>query len=97
MNIRLFKLISSHYWQSNKDEKVFLQETEIDLENLIPRLIAISANKSDIKIFIRADKILSYGKVIEIMGMINSAGFTKIALVTDFPKPKLKPKLKKNK
>ena len=81
----------------NKDEKIFLQETEIGLENLIPRLIAISANKSDTKIFIRADKILSYGKVIEIMGMINSAGFTKIALVTDFPKPKLKPKLKKNK
>ena len=81
----------------NKDEKIFLQETEIGLEKLIPRLIAISANKSDTKIFIRADKILSYGKVIEIMGMINSAGFTKIALVTDFPKPKLKPKLKKNK
>ena len=81
----------------NKDEKVFLQETEIDLENLIPRLIAISENKSDTKIFIRADKVLSYGKVIEIMGMINSAGFTKMALVTDFPKPKSKPKLKKNK
>ena len=80
----------------NKDEKIFLQETEIDLENLIPRLIAISQNKSDAKVFIRADKALSYGKVVEIMGMVNSAGFTKIALVTDFPKPKLKkPKLKK--
>ena len=80
----------------NKDEKIFLQETAIDLENLIPRLIAISQNKSDAKVFIRADKALSYGKVVEIMGMVNSAGFTKIALVTDFPKPKLKkPKLKK--
>ena len=75
----------------DSDEKA----TEIDLENLIPRLLAISENKRDTKIFIRADKILSYGKVVEIMGMINSAGFNKIALVTDFPKPKFKPKLKK--
>ena len=81
----------------NNEEKIFLQETEIDLENLIPRLLAISENKRDTKIFIRADKILSYGKVVEIMGMVNSAGFNKIALVTDFPKPKFKPKLKKKK
>ena len=79
----------------NKDEKIFLQDSEIDLENLVPRLIAISKNKSDRKIFIRADKILSYGEVVKIMGLISSAGFNKIALVTDFPKPKLKPKLKK--
>jgi biopolymer transport protein TolR len=81
----------------NKDEKIFLQDSEIDLENLVPRLIAISKNKSDRKIFIRADKVLSYGEVVKIMGLISSAGFNKIALVTDFPKPKLKPKLKKNK
>ena len=79
----------------SKDEKIFLQDSEIDLENLLPRLIAISKNKSDRKIFIRADKILSYGEVVKIMGLISSAGFNKIALVTDFPKPKLKPKLKK--
>ena len=79
----------------NKDEKIFLQDSEIDLENLVPRLIAISKNKSDRKIFIRADKILPYGEVVKIMGLISSAGFNKIALVTDFPKPKLKPKLKK--
>ncbi len=81
----------------NKDEKIFLQDSEVDLENLVPRLIAISKNKSDRKIFIRADKVLSYGEVVKIMGLISSAGFNKIALVTDFPKPKLKPKLKKNK
>ena len=79
----------------SKDEKIFLQDSEIDLENLVPRLIAISKNKSDRKIFIRADKILSYGEVVKIMGLISSAGFNKIALVTDFPKPKLKPKIKK--
>ena len=65
----------------NNEEKIFLQETEIDLENLIPRLLAISENKRDTKIFIRADKILSYGKVVDIMLMINSAVFNKIALV----------------
>ena len=72
----------------DEKEKIFIQDTETDLENLVPRLVAISENKSDRKIFIRADKILSYGKVMQIMGMINSAGFNKIALITDFPKLK---------
>ena len=72
----------------DEKENIFIQDTETDLENLVPRLVAISENKSDRKIFIRADKILSYGKVMQIMGMINSAGFNKIALITDFPKLK---------
>lgn len=76
----------------NEKENIFIQETEIELENLIPRLIAISKNKNDTKIFIRADKVLSYGKVMEIMGMVSSAGFNRISLITDFPKLKIKKK-----
>ena len=68
----------------NKEEKIFVQNTEISLEKLIPKLISISKNRSDRKIFIRADEVLSYGKVVKIMAMITSAGFNKIALVTDF-------------
>ena len=79
----------------NKEEKIFVQDTEISLDKLIPKLVSISKNRNDRKIFIRADEVLSYGRVVEVMGVITSAGFNKIALVTDFPKPKLKPKLKK--
>ena len=68
----------------NKEEKIFVQDTEISLEKLIPKLISISKNRNDRKIFIRADKVLSYGRVVEVMAVITSAGFNKIALVTDF-------------
>ena len=68
----------------NKEEKIFVQDTEISLEKLIPKLVSISKNRNDRKIFIRADEVLSYGRVVEVMAVINSAGFNKIALVTDF-------------
>ena len=68
----------------NKEEKIFVQDTEISIEKLIPKLISISKNRNDRKIFIRADKVLSYGKVVEVKAVITSAGFNKIALVTDF-------------
>ena len=74
----------------NKEEKIFVQNTEISLEKLIPKLISISKNRNDRKIFIRADKVLSYGKVVEVMAVITSAGFNKIALVTDFETKKNK-------
>ena len=68
----------------NKEEKIFVQDTEISLDKLIPKLVSISKNRNDRKIFIRADEVLSYGKVVEVMAVITSAGFNKIALVTDF-------------
>ena len=74
----------------NKEEKIFVQDTEVSLEKLIPKLISISKNRNDRKIFIRADKVLSYGKVVEVMAIITSAGFNKIALVTDFETKKNK-------
>ena len=76
----------------NKEEKIFVQNTEISLEKLIPKLISISKNRNDRKIFIRADKVLSYGKVVEVMAIITSAGFNKIALVNDFETKKKKNK-----
>ena len=68
---------------NNKEEKIFVQDTEITIDKLVPKLISISKNRNDRKIFIRADEILSYGRVVEVMAVITSAGFNKIALVTD--------------
>ena len=68
----------------NKEEKIFVQDTEISLDKLIPKLVSISKNRNDRKIFIRADEVLSYGRVVEVMAVITSAGFNKIALFTDF-------------
>ena len=62
--------------------RLFLQETAIELENLIPRLIAISGNKPDVRIFVRGDQSVPYGRVMTVMGTINQAGFSRVALIT---------------
>ena len=68
----------------NAQGKVYLQETEVgNVEELVPRLAAIANNKRDTRIFIRGDRTINYGRVMEVMGLINGAGFTQVALVTD--------------
>ena len=62
--------------------KIFLQETEIDLKTLVPKLEAISKNGYEERIFVRADKAVDYGAVMEVMGALNAAGFRKIGLIT---------------
>lgn len=66
----------------DQEGRLFLQETAIELENLIPRLIAISGNKPDIRIFVRGDQNVPYGRVMTVMGTINQAGFSRVALIT---------------
>jgi biopolymer transport protein TolR len=63
--------------------RIFLQETELDIDTLAPRLMAITENNPDARIFVRGDKAITYGRVMEVMGTINSAGFRKVALVTE--------------
>jgi biopolymer transport protein TolR len=62
--------------------KVFLQETEIDVETLIPKLEAIAKNGYDERIFVRGDTAVNYGAVMKVMGALNQAGYKKIGLVT---------------
>lgn len=68
------------------DGKVFIQDTEIELPRLIPRLAAITENKKDTRIFVRGDKAVAYGRVMEVMGSVNLAGFERVALITQLPK-----------
>ena len=67
--------------------QIFLQETEVELKELVPRLTAITANKPDTRIFIRGDRAIAYGVVMEVMGTLNEAVFVRVALVTERPKP----------
>ncbi len=66
--------------------RVFLQETEIELEKLVPRLRAITANKRATRIFVRGDRSVFYGQIMEVMGTVNAAGFAKVALIVELPK-----------
>ncbi len=65
--------------------EIYLQETTIADDALVPRLEAITENKPDTKIFVRGDKKIDYGRVMQVMGLIKSAGFTQVALVVDLP------------
>ncbi len=65
------------------DSKIFLQSTEIALDELVPKLLAISSNGYDERIFVRSDRAVAYGDVMRVMGRINAAGFRRIALVTE--------------
>jgi biopolymer transport protein TolR len=69
-----------------KDGKVFLQETEVNAAELVPRLTAIAENGYDQRIFVRGDKAVDYGTVMKVMGELNAAGFRRIGLVTEPPR-----------
>ena len=69
-----------------KDGKVFLQETEVTAAELVPRLTAIAKNGYDQRIFVRGDKSVDYGTVMQVMGELNAAGFRRIGLVTEPPR-----------
>ena len=63
------------------NSKIYIQEREIDSKKLIPRLKALSNNNMKIRVFIRGDKNVDYGYVIDVLSKVQSAGFTKATLV----------------
>ena len=64
------------------DGTLYLGESEVEVENLIPRLIAITDQNTEARIYVRGDRVVSYGRIMEIMSLINTAGYIKVALVT---------------
>ena len=71
---------------SIKDDGVlYLQETEIRADQLIPRLQAISNANPGVRIFVRGDATVAYGDVLGVMGRIQAAGFERVALVARLP------------
>ncbi len=67
----------------NSDGAVFIQETEIALEDIATRLIAISNNGYDERIYLRGDGQANYEAVMKVMARVNAAGFSNLGLVTD--------------
>ena len=67
------------------DGKIFLGESEVKAENIIARLNAITNQNIDTRIYLRGDRVVAYGRIMEIMSIINSAGYEKVALVTQTP------------
>lgn len=63
--------------------KIFLQDTEISLDEIVPKLKAIAAAGYEERIFVRGDKTSNYGAIMQVMGAISSAGYRNIGLVTE--------------
>ncbi|MDX2050336.1 MAG: protein TolR [Rickettsiaceae bacterium] len=67
----------------DKNRNIYIMDTKIHENELIEKIKAILNEKYSARIFVRGDKSLPYGKVIELISKINSAGFTKVALITN--------------
>ena len=64
---------------------LYLQETALELAVLVPRLVAITGSNPEARIYVRGDKAISYGRVMEVMGAISAGGFKKVALISEIP------------
>ena len=65
----------------NGEGHLFIQETEVPTESLLPRLGAITGNNPDAVLYVRGDKAINYGRVLEVMSLVSSAGFRKMSLI----------------
>ncbi|MFN3701303.1 MAG: protein TolR [Alphaproteobacteria bacterium] len=67
----------------DNNDKVFIGETEVEMENLIALLSAMTEGQVDRRIYIRADRGLAYGRVMSVIGAVSGAGFNKVALISE--------------
>lgn len=71
------------------DGLIMLQETEIGMDELIPKLRSVAAERDSNKVFLRADGAIAYERVVQVMGALNAGGFSNIGLVTETGGPTL--------
>ncbi len=74
----------------NTQGKVFLQNEEIELANLVPKLEAVAQARGgkEARVYVRGDKNANYGSMMAVMGRLSAAGFHRVALVTEFEQGK---------
>jgi biopolymer transport protein TolR len=67
----------------NAQGDIYLQDTKYDLADLVGKLQALAQGNSDRRIFVRGDKDLSYGRIMQVMATITQGGFSKVALLAE--------------
>jgi biopolymer transport protein TolR len=74
----------------NDKGEVFLQNSEIKMEELIDKLKAVAQARggTEARVYVRGDKKVDYGMMMKVMGRLSGAGFHKVALVTEFEQGK---------
>ena len=66
-----------------KDGRIFVGETEVSEDRIVTILTSMTEDNPDRRIYIRGDKGIDYGKVMKVLGVINGAGFNKVALISE--------------
>ncbi len=69
----------------DKEGKVFVREEELTADSLMPRLTALAKEDPGAIVYVRGDKNLPYGRVMEVMGQVGRAGFSKVSLIAEAP------------
>ena len=67
----------------NSKGEIFIQEAKVEFDSIIAKVLAVSKNRTDTRIYVRGDKTINYGRVLEIMGLLSGSGFTKVALISE--------------
>lgn len=80
----------------DKEGRIFVQDSEVELGAMVARLQAVSENNPDVRIFVRGDASVDYGRVMQVMGSLNAAGFNRVALITRTQDVPVKRKKKSN-
>lgn len=70
----------------NNEGHIFIQDTDIPTDGLVPRLQAITGANPDALVYVRADKAIDYGRVLEVMSLISAAGYRKVSLIASPPR-----------
>jgi biopolymer transport protein TolR len=69
-----------------RDGAIWIQETTVPIDTLVPKLQAITGANPDAVLYVRGDKEINYGRVLEVMSLVTAAGFHKVSLVAEAPK-----------
>jgi biopolymer transport protein TolR len=70
----------------DRDGRIFVREEAIADEALLEKLTALAAEDKDTVVYVRGDKAIAYGRVMEIMGRVGQAGFHKVSLIAKAPR-----------
>ena len=56
--------------------EIFILESKVEYDKIIAKILAVSKNRTDTRIYVRGDRTINYGRVLEVMGMLSGSGFT---------------------
>lgn len=70
----------------NREGEVFVQEVSVPIDGLVDKLQAVTGANPDAVLYVRGDKDINYGRVLQVMSLVTAAGFRKVSLVAEPPK-----------